>query len=297
MPEILNQCPVCTGTVFTSFMECEDFTVSHEKFKLVECSACSFVFTNPRPLPAEIGRYYQSEEYISHTNSSAGIMNKVYQIARKRAIAGKLKIVESAAASPRTLLDYGCGTGEFLSAAKQAGWVCAGLEPDAGARQQAIQNHGLNVQDPSYLNSLPDGQFGAVTLWHVLEHVHNLQETVGHLHRILSSNGVLIIAVPNRTSWDAEKYGAYWAAYDVPRHLYHFSRKPMVQLMQAAGFSLETIKPLFLDPFYISLLSGKYKNGSMNPVSAFITGLQTTQKGKTDIEKNSSLMYIFRPGK
>ena len=294
MPEILNQCPVCTGTVFTPFLECEDFTVSHEKFKLVECTACSFVFTNPRPSPAEIGRYYQSDEYISHTNSSSGIMNKVYQIARKRAISGKLKVVEEHNPSPRTLLDYGCGTGEFLSAARQAGWVCAGLEPDAGARQQAITNHGLNIQDPSHLKSLPDGQFGAVTLWHVLEHVHDLQETVAHLYRVLSSKGVLIIAVPNRTSWDAEKYGPYWAAYDVPRHLYHFSKKPMLKLMEQAGFKTESVKPLFLDPFYIALLSGKYKNGGMNPVTAFITGIQTTSKGKSDIEKNSSLMYIFK---
>lgn len=297
MPELLDHCPVCAGASFSPFLECEDFTVTHEKFKLVECSSCSFVFTNPRPALSEIGRYYQSEDYISHTNSSSGIMNKVYQIARKRAIAGKLRIVEECSSSPRTLLDYGCGTGEFLSAAKLAGWVCAGLEPDPGACQQAITNHGLNVEEPSHLTSLPDGQFGAITLWHVLEHVHNLQETVGHLHRVLSSSGVLIIAVPNRTSWDAEKYGPYWAAYDVPRHLYHFSKKPMVRLMESAGFKLESIKPLFLDPFYISLLSGKYKNGGMNPVTAFITGLQTTSKGKADIEKNSSLMYILRPTK
>ena len=297
MPEILDHCPVCAGANFAPFMECEDFTVSHEKFSLVECTGCSFVFTNPRPTASEIGKYYQSEDYISHTNSSSGLMNKVYQIARKRAIAGKLKIVEDAGASPKTLLDYGCGTGEFLAAAKGAGWICAGLEPDPGARNQAISNHGLNVQEPEQLKALPDGQFGVVTLWHVLEHVHNLKETVAHLYRVLSSEGVIIIAVPNRTSWDAEKYGPFWAAYDVPRHLYHFSKKPMLKLMEQAGFKTTSIKPLFLDPFYISLLSGKYKNGGMNPISAFITGIQTTSKGKSDIEKNSSLMYVFKKEK
>lgn len=294
MPELLTECPVCSGNRFTDYMECEDFTVSHEKFRLQECADCSLVFTNPRPLLAEIGKYYQSEEYISHTNSKTGLMNKVYQLARKRAITGKLKIVAVAQAKSAALLDYGCGTGEFLAAAKAAGWVCAGLEPDEGARQLARTNHGLNVQSPDQLQQIPNGQYGVVTLWHVLEHIHNLKDTVKEFHRILSGNGALIIAVPNRTSWDAEKYGACWAAYDVPRHLYHFSRKPMLQLMQQAGFSLESIQPLFLDPFYIALLSGKYKNGHMNPLSAVITGLQTTSKGKSDIEKNSTLLYILR---
>jgi len=294
MTELLTQCPVCSGEKLNFFLECEDHTVSHEHFRLEECDACSFVFTNPRPAAEEIGKYYQSEEYISHTNSNAGVMNKVYQIARKRAIKGKLDIVSAYHPQPKSLLDYGCGTGEFLAAAKKSGWVCAGLEPDPGARQQAIQNHGLNIQSPEKLKELPEGQFGAITLWHVLEHVHDLKDTVAQLYRVLSSEGVIFIAVPNRTSWDAEKYGAYWAAYDVPRHLYHFSKKPMVKLLENAGFKLQSIQPLFLDPFYISLLSGKYKNGWMNPLSAIFNGIQTTIKGKSDIERNSSLLYILR---
>ncbi len=295
MSELLAKCPVCDSADFKPYLEVEDFSVSHEKFQLVECANCSFVFTNPRPAPSEIGRYYKSEEYISHTNSSAGLMNKAYQWARKNAIAGKLGILESMHPQPRTLLDYGCGTGEFLSAAKAQGWVCAGLEPDEGARSLAIRNHSLNVEDPSQLKKLATGQFGAITLWHVLEHVHDLKDTVKEFRRCLSSKGVLIIAVPNRTSFDAEKYGPHWAAYDVPRHLYHFSKKPMLQLMESAGFTCNRIQPLFFDPFYISLLSNKYKSGASNPLLAALRGWQTTFKGKKDIEKNSSLLYIFSP--
>lgn len=294
MSELLSACPACNATSFRSYLEVEDYSVSHETFQLVECDNCHLVFTNPRPDPGAIGRYYKSEDYISHTNSSSGLMNRIYQLVRKQAIREKLKMVESMKPDPRTLLDYGCGTGEFLAAAKKRGWVCAGLEPDEGARNQARQNHSLNVEDPGQLKNLPAGQFGTITLWHVLEHVHDLRETVKQLRRCLSSKGILIIAVPNRTSHDAEKYGKYWAAYDVPRHLYHFSKKPLVALIERSGFTCHSIKPLFFDPFYIALLSGKYKNGSSNPFSATFTGLQTTFKGKKDIEKNSSLLYIFK---
>lgn len=294
MSELLNACPVCNNTTFIPYLEVEDFTVSHELFTLLECTACSLVFTNPRPGISEIAAYYQSEEYISHTNSSAGIMNKAYKWARNRAINGKLSILEAAASEPRTLLDYGCGTGEFLAAAKKKSWICAGLEPDAGAREQAIKNHALNVQAPGELKNIPGGQFGAITLWHVLEHIHDLKATVMEFKRILSSKGVLIIAVPNRTAYDAVKYGKYWAAYDVPRHLYHFSKKPVLLLMEQCGFTCNSIQPLFYDPFYIALLSSKYKSKSFRPISAAITGWQTTWKGKKDIEKNSSLLYVFK---
>ena len=293
--ENLTNCPACGSPELAFHMEVEDYSVSHEKFSLQLCLTCELVFTNPRPEILEIGRYYQSAEYISHTNSKAGWMNKVYQIARKKAISGKLSMVNSLCNNEISLLDYGCGTGEFLAAAKKRGWKCAGIEPDEGARKKAIENYGWNVHAPEKLNDIAGGQFAIITLWHVLEHVHHLRETVKQFRRIIRSDGALVIAVPNRTALDADMYGSFWAAYDVPRHLYHFSKKPVMQLMQTAGFSCETIKPLFFDPFYISLLSNRYRTGSAQPLSAFISGIKTTIAGKRDIEKNSSLLYVFRP--
>lgn len=292
--EYLHQCPACGHEQSTKTMEVEDFTVSHERFTLVECASCYLLYTNPRPGEATIGPYYQSSEYISHTNSRKGLLNGVYQWARKRAITGKINLIESLESAPRSLLDYGCGTGEFLAAARQKGWVCAGLEPDEGAREQAKSNHGLNVELPEKLWTLSDGQFGVITLWHVLEHVHRLNETVQQLVRCLSSQGRLLIAVPNRLSHEARYYGPYWAAYDVPRHLYHFSRGPMLKLMEKNGLEMESIKPLFFDPYYISLLSEKYKKGRSNPINAAWQGLQTTLAGRRNPDENSSLLYIFR---
>ncbi|MEP7265641.1 MAG: class I SAM-dependent methyltransferase [Bacteroidota bacterium] len=294
MTELLQNCPVCQATAFTAFLECTDYTVSKERFKLQTCSACGFVFTNPRPDAASIGAYYKSEDYISHTNSKKGLFNKVYQWARHRAIRSKLNLLEEFKPSPRTLLDYGCGTGEFLSNAKKEGWKASGIEPDPEARSLAITNHQLEVKDPSQLHTFSDGQFGAITLWHVLEHVHALNETIQQFNRILSKDGVLFIAVPNHKSYDGKLYGEFWAGYDVPRHLYHFSKSSIENLMEKNGFAVKEIKPLFFDPFYIALLSEKYKNGSQNPLKATWVGLQTTLKGRSDMEANSSLIYIIR---
>lgn len=293
MPQQLNNCPVCQSASLKSFLMVRDYSVSGQEFKLDQCSECGFVFTNPRPGPEEIGPYYKSEDYISHTNSSRGLMNKIYQFARARAIKNKLRLIEAHKPRPRTLLDYGCGTGEFLAAARNNGFTCAGIEPDVDARKLAIANHKLNVEAPDHLAKLPQGTFGVITLWHVLEHIHQLHETLQQLKRCLSSEGVLIIAVPNRTAYDALKYGQHWAAYDVPRHLYHFSIPDMQKLMKEAGFTCNEIKPMFFDPYYIGLLSTKYQGG-MNPLRALTTGAATTWAGKKDISKNSSLIYVFR---
>ena len=294
MTEVLKECPVCQQAILQPFLTCTDFTVSREQFSLVKCATCSFVFTNPRPTMDDSGRYYKSEEYISHTNSSKGILNKIYQFVRNNAIKSKLNLVESYSPRPKSILDYGCGTGEFLSAAKKGGWSSAGLELDEDARALAKNNHQLNVDHPKALPGLPAGQFGVITLWHVLEHVHTLHETVKQLKRCLSSEGVLIIAVPNYESYDATVFGEYWAAYDVPRHIYHFNKASMATLMEGHGMKLVETKGMFFDPFYISLLSSKYKNGYVNPIKAFFVGLKTNYLGKQNIQKNSSIIYVFK---
>ena len=296
MTELLSSCPVCGGNVLKDYLECTDYTVSKERFKLQACNSCGFVFTNPRPTAADIGVYYKSEDYISHTNSKKGLFNSVYQLARKRAINSKLSILDKYKQGTKTLLDYGCGTGEFLNQAQLNGWNTKGIEPDPEARAKAITNYQLEVKDPSLLNTFKDGEFAAITLWHVLEHVHDLNNAIQQFERILSNDGVLVIAVPNYKSNDAKIYGEHWAAYDVPRHLYHFSIGSVEQLMKKHGLLIQGIQSLFFDPFYIALLSEKYKNGTSNPLKAAWVGLQTTLKGRSDIEANSSLIYIIKKG-
>lgn len=282
---------MCGSNRFEPFLICKDYTVSKEDFKIVSCTACGFKFTNPRP--ADLGRYYKSEDYVSHTNTKKGIVNRLYHLVRNYTLGKKLSLV-SGFVSRGTIIDYGCGTGMFLAVCKGAGWNTFGMEPDEDARQIA-SGQGLTVaQDKSALESLlPDQFVNAITLWHVLEHVTDMDQTLSFFKNKLSANGVLIIAVPNYTSYDARYYKEFWAAYDVPRHLHHFSKSTIEQLLSPYGFSLVQTKPMKFDSFYVSMLSEKYKTGSVKLFKAFLKGLQSNFKAK-EAFGYSSVIYIFK---
>ncbi|MGZ8559118.1 MAG: class I SAM-dependent methyltransferase, partial [Chitinophagaceae bacterium] len=228
-----THCPVCNSADIKNVLQVKDHTVSEEIFTIAECSYCSFRFTQDVPDQNSIGPYYKSENYISHTNTATGVINKLYHFVRKITIAGKRKLIEkNTGMKTGTLLDAGSGIGSFVNEMKQHGWEATGLEPDADARKVAEELYGLEMSDTEQFYQLPAGHFDAITLWHVLEHVHYLQNYVQQLKNLLKDNGKLFIAVPNYTSTDAKWYKANWAAYDVPRHLYHFSPRSMQILME-----------------------------------------------------------------
>ena len=291
--EKLTKCPVCLGEKFKEVLSCTDYTTTKEEFVICQCSDCSFRFTNPRPDIKESGKYYQSEDYISHTDSKKGLLNKLYQIARDYMIATKYKSTVKKY-NAKSLVDYGCGTGDFLKFCIDKGHNAIGLEIDESARKIATQKGCKDVYDPSRLSELSDASADIITLWHVLEHIHELHPTVQQFKRILNTNGTLVIAVPNYESYDAKCYGKYWAAYDVPRHLYHFNIPSMTRLMIDEGFKLIETKSMKLDPFYIALLSNKYQSGGMNPIKAVIIGLLSNVKTLFNIHDSSSVIYIFK---
>ncbi|MFM7014887.1 MAG: class I SAM-dependent methyltransferase [Bacteroidota bacterium] len=291
--EKLIQCPVCYSEQYNPVLNCTDFTTTQEQFSISECSSCSLRFTNPRPGISESIRYYQSSDYISHTDSSKGLLNKVYQLARNYMISAKYNSTVKKYRSS-TLLDYGCGTGDFLKYCIDKKIDATGLEIDENARKIAIGKGCQNVFQPDYLANIKDQSVDIITLWHVLEHIHELHPTIKQFKRILASNGTLVIAVPNYQAYDASYYNQHWAAYDVPRHLYHFNVDSMTRLMNDEGFKLIETKSMRLDPFYISLLSNKYKSGSMNPIKACCVGMVTTIKTLFNIKNSSSIIYIFK---
>ena len=289
----ITNCPVCNSHTFVPFLTCKDYTVSKQDFNIVSCTNCNFKFTDPRPEDENLGDYYKSEEYISHSNTSKGIVSKLYHIVRNYTLKNKIRLV-SKYVSRGTIIDYGCGTGMFLNICKQNGWKTYGMEPDSGAGKIASEM-GLRVLNnkQSLKESIGSSQVDAITLWHVLEHVTDLNETLTFFKETLKQEGVLIIAVPNYTSYDAEHYRQYWAAYDLPRHLYHFEINTISKLLLPYGFKLIETKPMKFDSFYVSMLSEKYKTGSVKYLSAFLTGLKSNLKAKST-KDYSSVIYVFK---
>ncbi len=289
-----KQCPVCHSEQIQDLFTAKDYTVSAEIFTVVKCNACTHLFTQHVAPQNEIGKYYQSENYISHSDTQEGIVNKLYHAVRKRTLAGKQKLVQAETNKQQgKILDIGCGTGAFLNTMKTAGWESTGLEPDETARVKAKELYGLEPKPSHEIFDLPENNYDAITMWHVLEHVHQLHEYVGQLKKMLTNNGRIFIAVPNYTSYDAQYYGAFWAAYDVPRHLYHFSPASMKNLVEQHGLSIKKIKPMWFDSYYVSMLSEQYKNGKGNMVKAFLIGFISNVKTMLQKDKCSSLIYVI----
>lgn len=288
-----SNCPVCGSAQFIDIFKVKDYTVSGEEFQIVECPACFLRFTQDVPSPDAIGRYYKSENYISHTNTSAGLVNRIYQLVRKRTLANKRKLItQLTGLKTGQLLDIGSGTGSFVAEMSRHGWQVTGLEPDADARKNARELYGVELGEMNEFYKTREQSFDAISLWHVLEHVHELHPYVKRLKHLLKPGGTIFIAVPNYTSDDAIKYGPYWAAYDVPRHLYHFSPGSIEKLMQAHGLKITSLRQMWYDSFYISLLSSKYKHGHTNYLEAGWNGLRSNMKAIGNADKCSSVMYI-----
>lgn len=292
--EELKNCPICGSTALKTYNNAIDYTVSRETFTIVKCLACNLHFTNPRPASKTIGKYYESEDYISHSNTTTGIVNKIYHLAKKIAINNKIKLIESLNLKNRNLLDIGCGTGSFLGEISKNKWIVTGIEPNEAARKIAISNFNLKVVPETEINTFRSDSFSVITLWHVLEHVHELRTKITEINNLLIPGGYAIIAVPNYTSWDAQHYKEYWAAFDVPRHLYHFSPEVIKDLFEKNGFTHYKSLPMKMDSFYVSMLSEKYKKSTFGIFKSLINGFRSNINAKNDAEKYSSVIYIFK---
>lgn len=289
-----NHCPLCGAAGISKVFMVKDHSVSQEQFGIYHCAGCQLRFTHPAPSPSVIGNYYQSENYISHRDTSKGFINRIYRLVRKITIGGKKKWVEkNTGLTCGSLLDVGSGTGYFAMAMKNAGWQVTALEPDEGARKVAQQQHALELLPAEELFHLPGNSFDAITLWHVLEHVHDVKKYITAFKKLLKETGRLFIAVPNYTSHDAKVYKEHWAAYDVPRHLYHFTPQTMQRLMKEMDLKITAIRPMWFDSFYVSLLSSRYKNGRTNWPGALWTALVSNLETMRDVKKCSSVIYII----
>jgi len=269
----------------------KDHSISGKLFELSLVNEHGLLKT--KNLPQDLSKFYQSEDYISHTDSKRSLFEKAYHFIRSIALRQKLKLINGFGFETKTLLDFGCGTGDFIQTVQHDNWSVSGIEPNHHARNIAKRKVGESVFDPEQLKAFSPCSFQIISLWHVLEHLVDLDFHIKEFDRLLSATGRLIIAVPNYRSYDAQYYETYWAAYDVPRHIWHFSQESLIQLMSKKGFQLERKKPMRFDAYYVSLLSEKYKSGRMNLIKAFWIGFKSNLKANRTGEY-SSIIYIFK---
>ena len=276
------------------FLTVTDYSVSKETFELYYDQDLDLLITSPQPSPENLGRYYESNDYISHTDSKRSLFEKAYHFVKGIALKNKLNLINNCSSIKGNLLDIGAGTGDFLLTAKQNGWNTIGVEPSEKAKGIAI---GKGIQFSDSTEELESNSFDVITMWHVLEHVPNLEIQIKELKRLVKPNGTIIIAVPNFKSYDANYYGKFWAAFDVPIHFWHFSKTAIKLLFEKEDIKLEKVLPMKFDSFYVSLLSEKYKNGKMNYVKAIWIGLVSNWKAKGSSEYSSHIYVLKNTGK
>jgi 2-polyprenyl-3-methyl-5-hydroxy-6-metoxy-1,4-benzoquinol methylase len=272
------------------FLTVKDYSVSKETFDLYHDETLDMLITSPQPSLENLGKYYESEDYISHTDNKRSLFEKLYHFIKSIALKNKLNLINSLQPNKGRILDIGAGTGDFLSVAKNDGWQTIGVEPSERAKAIA-KNKGVSFVAET--SELQNNSFDVISMWHVLEHVPDLDKQIKELKRLLKPTGTLIIAVPNFKSFDAKHYGKFWAAYDVPIHFWHFSKTAIQLLFEKEEIKLEKVSPMKFDSFYVSLLSEKYKSGKMNFIKAFFIGLQSNWKARKDFEYSSHI-YILK---
>ncbi|MGI6574211.1 MAG: methyltransferase domain-containing protein [Fermentimonas sp.] len=296
----LTSCPVCGSDAIRKALDVVDHFSSGEIFPLFDCHQCGFRFTNRFPSGDAMGKYYDSPEYIAHSDTNRGLVNKLYHTARKVMVKRKVRLVTATVRGmtgrPLRLLDMGCGTGYFLHAAKERGFTVSGIEKEQKAREYAITKFGLDVRGEEAFWGIGRESYHVVTLWHVLEHLERLNESIEQIKKVLTNEGVVVIAVPNHLSYDAHFYKERWAAYDIPRHLWHFTPATLEQLLVLHGLAVTGRHALPFDPFYISLLSEKYvkSNPLVRYARALFVGLKSLIRSCRNVEQGSSIVFIVQ---
>jgi SAM-dependent methyltransferase len=290
-----NSCPICSCGSMGHFLNCTDHLVSGKNFELSRCISCGFIFTASPPDKKDIGSYYESDDYISHSDSDITFLDKAYQEVRKIMLARKRKLViRKSGRSCGKILDIGCGTGHFLNEMKISDWDVTGVEINKKAREYAASRFGLKVFPPENLRSLPDKEFDCITLWHVLEHFHEPYDYFADIKRLLKPGGVLLTALPNSESFDALHYGKEWAAFDVPRHLWHFNPSTFSLFAEKAGFKITSLRVLPFDVFYISILSERHKGSAFPSLSGLTIGIIYFFFSLFNRKRGSSIVYTLK---
>ena len=270
------------------YLKTKDYSVSQEEFMLMYDEDKDMLVTQPKP--SNIETYYDSPDYISHTDATQTFFDRVYQKVKRFNLKRKMRLIETGTGNKKSLLDVGSGTGDFLVMAKASGWQAYGVEPNSKAQQRTKEKGVVAYQS---LEHVPNQNFQVITLWHVLEHFSDLESSIRKLTSLLEENGTLIIAVPNFKSCDAHYYNIHWAGFDVPRHLWHFSKKSIELLFSDSGCQIISTKPMWFDAFYVSILSERYKGSRASFIKGLVIGAYSNLRALFTGEY-SSRIYVLK---
>jgi 2-polyprenyl-3-methyl-5-hydroxy-6-metoxy-1,4-benzoquinol methylase len=288
-------CPLCSSSEISHFQTCTDYFVSKEVFDIYRCTKCGFIFIQDHPEESEIGRYYESDDYISHSDTSRGLTDKAYQVTRGIMLGKKKRMIKKITGlSSGNILDIGSGTGHFLNTMKNSGWEISGVEINPKAREYAASRFDIDTISPENISTLPGNYFDCITLWHVLEHLQEPFKYMEEIARLLKNDGVCIVALPNSNSFDSKHYGKEWAAYDVPRHLWHFNPSTFTIFAGKNRLAVAEKRKLPLDVFYISILSEKYKGSKFALLTGTLNGIGFLIRSWFVESGNSSIVYILK---
>lgn len=305
-------CPISGSTEFTVSLQVPDrFDPSgKEQWQLVCSNASGLVMLNPRPESSEIACHYHSGTYDPHlhTQNSSGLRDKLYLAARSLSLRSRASIILQGVTKPLqqlSILEIGCSTGDLLHYFHQKKRIpthnLAGVEPDTEAATHARKVSGVTVCPSIYEESLSGKTFDRIVLWHTLEHIHAINETLEWTVKKLQPEGVVVIALPNPASSDAKHYRENWIAWDAPRHLFHFTPDTLKKLLEAHNLTVFRQLPYPPDAlyniFHSEKLLCKRHNLSFHPlrkVNALWRGVLGAVKGQIRPEEASSLVFFAR---
>lgn len=289
-----TNCIVCGSTDFSEKRSIQDWLVSNETFSLKECHTCSFRFVSDPPAAEDAGAYYETEEYVEHSDNRDGIINRMYHVGRKWMMNYKLKMLKRYSTGT-SILDVGSGAGYFLNFMKQNGYQTNGIEISAKAVANCKEKYGIEAFSPSdFMEQTVPGKYDLITMWHVFEHVYQYDEYFKSFENYLTKDGALVIAMPNYYCLEEKHYKNYWNGYDVPRHLWHFTPDTFPRFAADRGFEVVKMHNLPLDPFYNCMISASYKKSpTFLPFTAFV-GLLSSIRALFSFQRSSSVVYILR---
>jgi len=237
----MSACLVCGSDAFAPLFTASDrlYHTTAKPFAVVRCGGCGLIRLDPPPAPDELHRYYPDNYWFAPDSSVSSRLEEAYRrlVLRDHVRFAAHAIAQSRARGP--LLDAGCGGGLFLGMMRQRGVRVLGLDYSREAAAIAWRRQ----QAPAVCATLDAapfraGSIGALTMFHVLEHLYDPRAYLNAARKLLQPDGRLIVQVPNAACWQFRLLGRRWNGVDVPRHIFDFRARDMEKLLQSAGFEV-----------------------------------------------------------